>query len=135
MRTEVNGINLPVRKTKGSCGYDFECPGNIVISAGKWKYIDLGVMMDKGDIPDGYVGMIVPRSSMGFKHGFRLRNTVGIIDSDYIGVSIKASVTADEDMVIKKGDRILQMIIVPFAIIPGEEVPTEDRVGGIGSTS
>lgn len=134
MRMMIEGVEPPVRKTKGSCGYDIHCPANIVIDAGQWAFIDTGIRLEKGDIPEGYVGLIFPRSSMGVKYKLRLANTVGVIDSDYTMDTIKATFTVDTDMVLMKNERLFQMVIVPFATIPDEETPTEERIGGIGST-
>ncbi len=134
MKMTIEGVNLPVRKTKGSCGYDIHCPENIDINAGQWAYIDTGILLDPGDIPEGYVGLIVPRSSIGMKYKLRLANTVGVIDSDYTMATIKATITVETDIQLMKNERILQMILVPFGVIPTEEPPTEDRKGGCGST-
>lgn len=137
MKMMIEGVNPPVRKTKGSCGYDLYCPKDVTLVGSSWTKLDLGVQMDVGDIPDGYCGLIMPRSSMGMKYGLKLSNTVGVIDSDYTMDTIKAALKIDCDrpcVTIEKNERILQMIIVPFGIIPSEEVPTEERKGGIGST-
>lgn len=126
----------PKRATKGSCGYDLCLPYDVRLSRWKWTYIDLEVAMEKGDIKEGCFGWIVPRSSTGSKFGLRLRNTGGVIDHDYINRSIKAVIKTDHwiPKIFRKGDRILQLIIVPYDTIPGEDVPTEERKGGIGST-
>ena len=137
MKMMIEGVNLPVRKTKGSCGYDIYCPANIMLSAGTWTKIDTGILMELGDIPEGCFGMIVPRSSMGNRYGLRLANTVGIIDSDYTIDTIKAMITVDErisNVVIEQNDRILQMVIVPYSTMPNEIMPINERIGGHGST-
>ena len=134
---KIEGVNPPVRKTKGSCGYDIHCPDDITLYPDLWVEVDLGIQMDVGDIPEGYCALIMPRSSMGKKYGLKLANTVGVIDSDYTMDTIKAGLKIDcwkDSVVLMKNERILQMIIVPFATISNEEVPTEERKGGIGST-
>ena len=137
MKMMIEGVNPPVRKTKGSCGYDIHCPTAIILHSDQWVDVDLGIQLDVGDIPEGYCALIMPRSSMGKKYGLKLSNTVGVIDSDYTMDTIKASLKIDckhKRVALMKNERILQMIIVPFATIPNEEVPTEERKGGIGST-
>ena len=140
MKMTIEGVNPPIRKTKGSCGYDIYCPEDIMLNDEKWKTLDLGILMEPGDIPDGYCALIMPRSSMGMKYGLKLSNTVGVIDSDYTMDTIKASIKTDHglkygfNLKIEKNTRILQMIIVLFATIPNETVPTEERKGGLGST-
>lgn len=159
MRMTIEGVELPVRKTKGSCGYDIHAPMDMIITDVA-RTVDLGVLMEPGDIPEGYCALIVPRSSMGAK-GLHLRNTVGVIDSDYTMDTIKATLYCDQHVegildvdhdfrtgirlkgrttsvenvvIVKKNERILQMIIVPFGIIPNEPEVTEERKGGYGST-
>lgn len=140
MKMTREGVNPPIRKTKGSCGYDISCPEDVDIYNGTWVNLDLGILMEKGDIPDGYCALIVPRSSMGVKIKLRVANTVGVIDSDYTMDTIKAMVTVDVSDQGKKGvslrrnDRILQMVLVPFGVIATERPPTKERVGGYGST-
>ena len=134
------GVNIPVRKTKGSCGYDIFCPEDISLPNNIWKPIDTGIKMEKGDIPEGFCALIAPRSSMGVKYKLRIANTVGVIDSDYTMDTIKAMITVDVSdkgeggVIIKQNERILQMILVPFGIIQSELTPTEERKGGYGST-
>lgn len=133
MRMTIEGVNPPVRKTTGSCGYDISCPQDLQIFYNEWISIDLGILMEPGDIPEGYCALIVPRSSS----KVILRNVVGVIDSDYTMDTIKARIKAIDSTFprfIAKNDRILQMIIVPFGIIESEQPPREKRTGGIGST-
>lgn len=139
MKMMISGVNPPARKTIGSCGYDLYCPEDIEMSPydNEWLKIDLGIKLDVGDIPDGYCGLIMPRSSIGMKYGLKLSNTIGVIDSDYTMDTIKAALKVDCTQPIvrlQKNERILQMVIVPFGIIPSEQVPTQQRTGGIGST-
>lgn len=137
MRMTIDGVNLPVRKTTGSCGYDIYCPFDLNLFNYCFVTIDTGILMEPGDIPDGYCALIVPRSSMGMKYGLRLANSVGVIDSDYTMDTIKASLKIEHPLShisFKKNERILQMILVPFGVIPDEEEPREARKGGVGST-
>ncbi|HAI39011.1 MAG TPA: dUTP diphosphatase [Maribacter sp.] len=95
---------------------------------------DTGIAIE---IPNGYVGLIYPRSSV-YKTGLRLCNSVGVIDSGYRG-EIKFKFQASKRAVpYKVGDRIGQLIIVPFPQIEFEEVhelsSTERGEGGYGST-
>ena len=134
MKMTIKGVELPRRKTLGSAGYDIFCPGNITVME-EPQTIDLGILMEPGDIPDGYVGIIVPRSSTGAMDGLHLRNTIGVIDSSYTMDTIKATLYVDHDFAFyHTNDRILQMVLVPYGVIPNEIVPTDERKGGYGST-
>ena len=131
------GAPLPRRQRKGDCGYDIYLPEDLTIKKGQRPMIDTGIILEEGDVPDGYFAMIVPRSSTGSNYGLSLANTVGIIDAGYRN-TIKAKLWLNDPSMellkLKKGDRFCQMILVPFGIISSEEPPTEERDGGIGST-
>jgi dUTP pyrophosphatase len=86
------------------------------------------------------VGLIVPRSGLGFNYGVGLMNTVGVIDSDYQGeIMVKLRMTHGDSYRIQPNERIAQMFFVPVLRPIFEEVEefsavTERNVGGFGST-
>ena len=89
---------------------------------------------------DDEVLEIYPRSSIGFKKGLMLINTVGIIDSDYFSnpdndgnIGFKFKNLTDKEVVIEAGTRILQGIFKKYLVVDDDDTDTE-RVGGIGST-
>lgn len=130
-------IKIPVRSTSGSAGYDFCSTQNFVLQPGQSITLPTGI---KCRIAPGWVLMMFPRSSLGFKYRAVLANTVGIIDSDYYGnpdneghMRIKICNDGDKEMEIKEGDRIAQGIFIPFGITESDNV-TESRNGGFGST-
>ena len=97
------------------------------------------------EIPDGYAMLIFSRSGHGFKHGIRLANCVGIIDSDYRG-EVAVKLTKDYDWgdeekqppMISPGDRVAQAMVVPVPRVVFEEsdelAPTVRGTGGFGSS-
>lgn len=90
------------------------------------------------EIPKGYVGLIFPRSSV-YKHQISLSNCVGVIDSGYRGeVSFKFRIEQPHISRYTVGDRIGQLIIMPYPEIEFEEVEdlseTERGTGGYGSS-
>lgn len=90
-------------------------------------------------IPEGYVGLIFARSGLATKHGLTPANCVGVIDSDYRGEIVVALVNLGaEDYVIQPGERIAQLVIVPFAqpaLVEANALSQTDRgTGGFGST-
>ena len=90
-------------------------------------------------IPEGYVGILAVRSSMGIKHGLTLANAIGIIDSDYRGpLGVGLLNTTDRPYEIQPCDRIAQLMIAPVLrpqIRLVEELDdTERGAGGFGST-
>ena len=97
------------------------------------KFIGTGIY---AAIPTGWVGLVVPRSSLGLK-GFRLKNTLGIIDSDYRG-EIKL---AYEGYTPELGDRVAQLVLLPHYVGAVERMVSIDDLdatdrgeGGFGST-
>lgn len=130
-------IKLPVRSTINAAGYDLFSPVDIVIPAGKVKTVWTNV---KGACnPDEFI-MICVRSSMG-KKGISLANDVGIVDSDYysntsndgnIGVMLRNNTT--EDFNISVGDKIAQAIFMKYLIADNDNVVSNVRTGGMGST-
>ena len=130
-------IQLPVRKTMKSAGYDFMSFLDITIKPGEMVKIPTGV---KISLDDGeFLGIFV-RSSMGFKYNIRMCNQVGIIDGDYYNnkdneghIWIKLQNEGDKEYVIKKGDAFAQGIIMKYYVCDDDNVVSE-RIGGIGST-
>ena len=92
------------------------------------------------DIPDNHVVKIYSRSSVAFKKGLTLSNSVGIIDSDYINdISVLMSNNTNSIVYISDGERIAQALMEPVLKYELEEIadaPEQktDRAGGIGST-
>ena len=90
-------------------------------------------------IPEGYVGIMAVRSSMGAKNGINLANGIGVIDSDFRGqLHVTLYNTTETPYTVYSGDRIAQLMIVPVAhpsIKVVDELPrTERGEGGFGST-
>ena len=134
---DYQDIQLPVRKTMKSAGYDFISFLDIVIKPGEMVKIPTGV---KISLEDGeFLGIFV-RSSMGFKYNVRMCNQVGIIDGDYYNnqdneghIWIKLQNEGDKEYIIKKGDAFAQGIIMKYFICDDDDTMSE-RIGVIGST-
>ena len=139
---EDKEINLPVRKTKYSAGYDIEAAEDVIIPAFKpgMKPTLVKTGLKAYMMPDEMM-CLYNRSSNPGKKGLVMANSVGIVDSDYYGnpdndghfmfafINIK-----DEDTVIKKGDCIGQAIFQKFLATDNDTAEGE-RMGGFGSTS
>jgi dUTP pyrophosphatase len=96
---------------------------------------DTGIAIE---IPQGYVGLLFPRSSVS-KTVLTLSNSVGVIDSGYRGSIMFKFRYPEEGPVYEVGDRVGQIIIMPYPQISFEEVEelseTERGEGGFGSTN
>ena len=129
---------VPTRGSAEAAGWDlYAClDKNEIIFPRETLLIDTGWSME---IPKNYFGAIYPRSGLAVKYGLRLANGTGIIDSDYRG-PVKVALHNDSlnNYVIKHGDRIAQLIIIPYESIEMEEVEeledTDRGTGGFGST-
>ena len=129
---------LPVYSSAEAAGADLKAciQDDIVLKPGQRYLVPTGLSIQ---LPVGYEAQIRPRSGLAVKHGISLVNTPGTIDSDYRGeVKIIMINLGQEDFVIRRGDRIAQMVIAPvthgmFAL--SDSLDTKDRgAGGFGST-
>lgn len=140
LKSEVyEALQLPVRATTGSAGYDFFSPITFSLAPGEMIKIPTGIRVE---IAEGWVLQCYPRSGLGFKYRLQLNNTVGIIDSDYFYSDneghIFAKITNDskeeKTLTVEAGQGFMQGIFVPFGITVDDEVTTI-RNGGFGSTT
>ena len=139
---EEKEINLPVRKTKYSAGYDMEAAEDTIVPAfvpgQKPTLVKTGV---KAYMQDDEYLMIANRSSNPGKKGLILANSIGVIDKDYYGnpdndghIMFAFYNVKGEDITIKKGDAIGQAIFQKYQITD-DDSSTGERIGGFGSTS
>ena len=139
---ENENINLPKRSTAHSAAYDIEAATDIVLPSFK-------IGMKPTLIPTGLkaymmndeVLMILPRSSGPKKQGIVFPHSMGVIDSDYYGnidndghIFVQCINIKDEDVEIKKGDKIAQAYFQKFLVTDDDDAIGE-RIGGFGSTN
>lgn len=127
----------PAYAHHGDAGADLRSRIDLVISPGSRALVPTGVAIA---IPDGFVGLVHPRSGLAIKHGISMVNTPGTIDAGYRGEIQVILINHDleSDFVIKRFDRIAQLLIqrverVDFEIVTS--LPDSDRgSGGFGSS-
>ena len=126
----------PTRGSPGAAGLDLYADEDAFIVDYASIMVGTGIAVE---VPEGYVGLVFLRSSMG-KTGVSLTNSVGVIDSDYRG-ELKLCLTysiGNGGHFIKQGDRIAQLVVVPaptFDLIEVDELSETQRgTGGFGST-
>lgn len=108
---KFNDIPLPYYATEGSAGMDVRAAieSDVIIKSGEVKLVPTNLMVE---IPVGYEIQVRPRSGLALKHGMGLLNSPGTIDSDYRGeVGIIMSNFSNENFVVKRGNRIAQLVI------------------------
>ena len=143
MQIKIKKVNpnatMPTRGSEQAAGYDlYACldAENITIEAHKTVKVPTGLSMA---IPEGYFGAIFARSGLAAKQGLRPANCVGVIDSDYRGeFMVMLHNDTDEPKTVENGDRVAQLVVMPFMPIDFEETDSLDETqrgsGGFGST-
>jgi len=142
MEIKIKKLNenaiIPTRGSEYAAGYDlYACVEKpITIPSHCTEKIGTGLAIE---IPEGYFGAIFARSGLATKQGLRPANCVGVCDSDYRGEYIIALHNdTDEAKLIMPGERVAQLVVMPFLEVEFDEVNelenTKRGYGGFGST-
>jgi len=127
---------IPSYQKEGDGGMDLTSTSKQIIDKGNYGYIEYGTSLAV-EIPEGYVGLIFPRSSVS-KTGHFLANSIGVVDSGYRGEIMLRFKTIPNSIEYAIGERIGQLMILPYPQIEFEEVEelkeSERGVGSYGST-
>ena len=126
------GAYKPLKAHQNDAGFDLFSPKEIVIEANSVNKINTGVHVL---IPDGYVGLVLPRSSFNCAG---VATPTGVIDAGYTG-SISVVLSSKSDLKIYAGNRIAQLVIVPLPeirLVEGDVMAhkSERGCGGFGSS-
>jgi dUTP pyrophosphatase len=131
-------LAVPAYARPGDAGADLVAREDVLLPAGGGRaLIPTGAAIA---IPEGYAGFVQPRSGLALKHGVTCLNTPGLIDAGYRGELKVLLINTDprEDFLIKRGERIAQLVIQQVAYATFREVdelPSSERGdGGFGST-
>lgn len=127
---------LPTYASPGDAGADLRSTEDVVIPARGRALVHTGVRIA---LPNGYVGLVHPRSGLAAKHGITVLNSPGTVDAGYRGeLMVTLYNSSDEKFEVKRGDRIAQLVIqaVEHAkFIAVTDLPESARgTGGFGST-
>jgi dUTP pyrophosphatase len=134
------GLPLPAYETAQAAGMDLRAavPDDepLTLRPGSRFPVPTGLAFA---LPPGFEGQVRPRSGLAFKHGVTCLNTPGTIDADYRGeVKVILVNHGEEDFVIRRGERIAQLVIAPVVQATWVEVESLDETvrgaGGFGST-
>uniref|UniRef100_A0AAU6W198 dUTP diphosphatase n=1 Tax=Pseudomonas phage Pavpe01 TaxID=3138545 RepID=A0AAU6W198_9VIRU len=133
-----DSARLPVYATEGAAAFDLhaDTESHICVYPGEAEVICIGLQVE---VPAGHVLQLFSRSGHAFKHGIRLSNCVGIIDSDFRGeLMVKVHNDSEDLYRIEAGERIAQGIITPIprcTFVEVAELSSTDRGAlGFGST-
>lgn len=127
---------IPTRGSEKAAGYDLYAIADYEIASHSTVKVGTGISIA---LPDNTFGAIFARSGLATKKGLRPANCVGVCDSDYRGEYIvPLHNDTDELMEIEAGERIAQLIVMPFVPVEFEEVDELNETprgdGGFGST-
>lgn len=127
---------LPTRGSEEAAGYDLHADETVAVMPHTCAKVSTGLSFA---LPKNTFAALFPRSGLATKQGLRLANCVGVCDSDYRGPYIVAIYNdSDKVQVINSGDRIAQMILLPYVPMEFEEVKELDETArgasGFGST-
>jgi dUTP pyrophosphatase len=134
------GLPLPARQTAGAAGADLFAAigdeGEVEIAPGARALVPCGFAMA---LPEGYEAQVRPRSGLAARFGVTVLNAPGTIDADYRGeVKVILVNHGEEAFVIRRGDRIAQLVVAPVTAFVLREVDALDTTlrgeGGFGST-
>ena len=129
-------LPTPAHAHPGDGAVDLYARTAATLEPGAWAHIPTGIAVA---IPDGYAGLVVPRSGLAARHGVGVANGPGLVDAGYRGeVGVIAINHGLSPVTIERGDRIAQLMVVPVAsqeFVEVDELPDTTRgEGGFGST-
>lgn len=128
---------LPARQHPDDAGLDLCCVEAVRLGPGERASVPTGLAVA---IPEGFAGLLTPRSGLAARHGLTLVNTPGVVDAGYRGELRILLLNTDPQasFLAAAGERIAQLLLVPVALPAVEEVTSlEETVrgaGGFGST-
>lgn len=129
--------HVPAYAHPGDAGADLRTTHDVTLQPGERALVGTGVRVA---LPEGHVGLITPRSGLAARHGLSVVNSPGIIDCGYRGEIRVSLINLDpaEPLTLLAGDRIAQLVVLPFVSAVFTQVDTLDDTsrgaGGYGST-
>jgi dUTP pyrophosphatase len=130
-------VALPSAATSGAAGFDLAAAADVEVPPRQIRLIGTGLVIA---VPNGYFLGIFARSSTPLKRGLLVANGVGVVDADYCGpgdeVKVQVLNVTDAPVLVRRGDRIAQGIVLPAPAVEWEEVGemAAPSRGGFGST-
>ena len=129
---------LPARAYAGDAGLDLAAAEGVTLAPGERAVVGTGLAVA---IPDGYAGLVLPRSGLAARHGIGKVNAPGLIDSGYRGEVRVVLLNTDraQPFVIEPGWRIAQLVLVALqavSLVEVDDLPESDRgERGFGSSA
>lgn len=133
----IEDIQIPAYAKPGDAGIDLRACESLEIQPGDRAIVHCGFAIE---IPEGFCGLVIPRSGLAAKHGITVLNSPGLIDSGYRGEVCVVLLNTDKSnlFTISKGDRIAQLTIIEAPFVELESVDELDETkrgdAGFGSS-
>ena len=129
-------LPTPSHSHPGDGGADLYSRIDAILSPRERQMVPTGIAVA---VPDGYAGLVVPRSGLAARHGIGVVNGPGLLDAGYRGeINVILVNHGSEPFTINRGDRIAQLVVVPVVVqefVEVDELPPSPRGdGGFGST-
>ncbi|MGO4342835.1 dUTP diphosphatase [Pedococcus sp. 2YAF34] len=107
-------LPVPTYAHDGDAGADLHAATDVTIAPGERTLVPTGLALA---IPDGYVGLVHPRSGLAARHGVTIVNAPGTVDAGYRGEVLVNLVNLDprEPFTVRRGDRIAQLVVQEVA--------------------
>ena len=131
-----DGLPIPAHAHPGDGGVDLYARESVCLDAGQRAVVPTGIAVA---IPDGFAGLVTPRSGLAARNGISVVNVSVKEDSGYRGeVKVVLVNLSNESFEVDRGDRIAQFVVIPVSVqefVVVEELPDTTRgSGGFGST-
>lgn len=129
---------LPVQAYPGDAGLDLVACEGARLSSGQRVVVPTGIAVE---IPEGYAGLVLPRSGLAARHGITVVNSPGLVDSGYRGEIriVLLNTDPNAEFVVEPGMRIAQLVVAPVAsvqLVEVDELATSERgARGFGSSA
>jgi dUTP pyrophosphatase len=129
---------LPTQAYEGDAGLDLAACERVTLPPGGRAVVGTGLAVA---IPDGYAGLVVPRSGLAARHGLSKVNSPGVVDSGYRGEVRVVLLNTDrqQPFTVEPGMRIAQLLVVPVPVVrllEVDELPESERgERGFGSSA
>lgn len=137
-RVRPSTVPLPAYMSPGAAGVDLsaDVEADLTLAPGERALLPTGIAIG---LPVGFEAQIRPRSGVAYRQGVTVLNAPGTIDSDYRGeIQVLLVNLGRSEVVVRRGDRIAQLVVAPVVQVAWEEVVALDATargpGGFGST-
>lgn len=130
-------LEMPTYAYPGDAGLDLRSAESFILKPFERKTVPCGIALA---IPQGFAGLVIPRSGLASKHGISIVNAPGLIDANYRGEIKVVLINLDSEatFAVQRGDRIAQLVITEVPTVnlePTETLPETQRgAGGFGSS-